>query len=423
MIQASSAATLPGRLWKTLTSLRLTLMLLIILALVSLVGTVRTQVFDTFWFLVPLGLFVLNLTACLIRGLPDAVRRSRRGLTPAAALELPQRARFTWPGNPDPHPQVEQALRQELGRVQKDGREEQTVYFWERGRFRPLGPYVVHLALLVILAGALMGKFLGLQGRLTLNEGETARQFISEGREAPLDFEVRLDRFQMLTYPDGTPREFRSDVTFSRPGNSPRPAVVRVNDPATFGGLTFYQSSYGHVLRLEVKEGEDSRVVEAATGQTVRLPGGRAWIRVLEYEPDLAMPVDGQVKHLGPAARLAYGDGEGHPRIFPVLKNRPELADKQPGPQRFFLQDARYVSVLQVKRDPGVWWVYAGFALLLPGFYLAFLRPAERWALALSRTPTGAWEARLLGAAPRAKEAFQDRLLRLQALLAKGGPS
>jgi cytochrome c biogenesis protein len=291
----------------------------------------------------------------------------------------------------------------------------------ERGRFRPLGPYVVHLALLIILAGALMGKFLGVQGRVLLMEGETAQTFTSEGQETPLDFQMRLDRFQMLTYPDGSPREFRSDLTFSRPGNSPRQAVVRVNEPVTFGGLTFYQSSYGHALRLEVKEGENSQVVEAPVGQTVQLPGGRAWIRVLEYEPDLVMPGGGQVKRLGPAARVAYGDGEGHPRIFPVLKNRPDLADQQPGPHRFFLQNARSFSVLQVKRDPGVWWVYAGFVLLLPGFYLAFLRPTERWALVLRRTPKGAWEARLLGAAPRSREAFQDRLLRLKALLEKGG--
>lgn len=421
MMSASSSAPPLGRLWKTLTSLRLTLMLLIILALVSLVGTVRTQVFDTFWFLAPLGLFALNLTACLIRGLPQAVARSRRRLSPAAALELPERARFTWPENPDPHPRVAQALRQELGRVQNGEVGEQTVYVAERGRFRPLGPYVVHLALLIILAGALMGKFLGVQGRVTLMVGETVQNFISEGHKTPLDFQMRLDRFQMLTYPDGTPREFRSDVTFSRPGNSPSQAVVRVNEPVTFGGLTFYQSSYGHTLRLEVKEGADSQVVEAPMGQTVPLPGGRAWVRVLEYEPDLAMSEDGQVKRLGPAARLAYGHGKGHPLIFLIFRNRPDLADQQPGPHRFFLKDARAFSVLQVKRDPGVWWVYAGFVLLLPGLYLAFLRPTERWALALRRTPKGAWEARLLGAAPRSREAFQDRLLRLKALLGKGG--
>src|SRR3974377_582070 len=102
MTQTSSPTSPLGRLWKTLTSLRLTLVLLIMLALVSLVGTVRVEVFGTLWFLAPLGLLVLNLTACLIRGLPQALHRSRLRLTPEAALELPERARFAWPHKPAP---------------------------------------------------------------------------------------------------------------------------------------------------------------------------------------------------------------------------------------------------------------------------------------------------------------------------------
>jgi len=397
--------------------------LLIILALVSLVGTVRIQVFGTVWFLLPLGLFVLNLTACLIRGLPQAVRRSRQRLTPAAALELPERARFSWPKNSNPHPQVEQALNRELGMVQKSAEEDRLVYYWERGRFRPLGPYVVHLALLAILAGALMGKFLGVEGQLALKEGESSKSFISEGEEKPLGFQARLDNFQVLYYPDGTPREFRSDLTLTKPGQAPEQAVCRVNDPVSFGGFTFYQSSYGHTVRLEVREGETSRVMEAQVGETMQLPGGKASFQVLEYQPNLIMPggQGGQGRNLGPAARLAYWEGHGHPWIIVLLKNHPELTDNQLGPYQFFLQDSKFFSVLQVKHDPGVWWVYTGFILLLPGFYLAFLRPAERWALVLRRNQQGGWEARLLGAAPRARETFQDRLQRLQEILKKGG--
>ncbi len=421
MPQASPSTSPLGRVWKTLTSLRLTLVLLIILAGVSLVGTVRVQVFDTVWFLAPLGLFVLNLTACLIRGLPQAVRRSRQGLTLSAALELPERARFTWPQNRDPHPQVEGALRQELGTVSTSGEEEQTVYFWERGRCRPLGPYVVHLALLFILTGALLGRFLGLRGELTLVEGETARSFISEGEERPLNFQARLDRFQVFYYPDGTPREFRSDLTFTNAGGDPEQVVCRVNDPVTFGGLTFYQSSYGNTVSLEIKDGENSQIIEARVGQLVKLPGGQARFRVLEYRPDLVMPGGGHEKHLGPAVRLAYLEGGGHPQILVALQNHPDFADKQSGSHRFFLKGSKLFSVLQVKRDPGVAWVYTGFLLLLPGFYLAFLRPAERWALVLRQNQKGTWEARLLGAAPRARETFQDRLERLQELLKKGG--
>ena len=100
-----------GRLWKTLISLRLTLILLIMLAVVSLVGDVRVQVFGTLWFLAPLGVPALNLASCLIRGLPRALRRSRLRLSPTAALELPERARFVWPQNLEPHAWVEETLR------------------------------------------------------------------------------------------------------------------------------------------------------------------------------------------------------------------------------------------------------------------------------------------------------------------------
>jgi cytochrome c biogenesis protein ResB len=130
--------------------------------------------------------------------------------------------------------------------------------------------------------------------------------------------------------------------------------VCRVNEPVSFGDYTFYQSSYGNVLRLEVREGENSHVVEAPVGQTVQLPGGRGHFRALEYQPDLVMPGKDKEIHLGPAARLVYWEEDGRPRLVTVLENRPEMADKQPGAYRFYLKGTKSFSVLQVKRDPGV---------------------------------------------------------------------
>ncbi len=389
MTQASSSTSPLGRLWKTLTSLRLTLVLLILLAVVSLVGTVRVQVFETLWFLIPVAALFINLVACLIRGLPQAVHRCRLRLTPAAALELPERARFTWPRDQEPHAWVKKVLKRELGPIQESAERDQTVYFWERGRFRPLGPYVVHLALLVILTGALLGKYLGVEGRLTLAGGGDGPGLSPLRAGTCLStFKARLDRFQVFFYPDGTPREFRSDLTFTKPGATDR-VVCRVNHPVSFGDYTFYQASYGSMPRLVVRQGETSQVIEAPEDQTMPLPGGKAFIRVLGYRPDLVMPGGGEAKHLGPAAQVAFWEEGGQPRLIWVLQKFPEFAEKQSEPYRFFLEGAKYFSVLQVKRDPGVWWVYTGFLLLLPGFYLAFLRPAERWALVLDRQPTG----------------------------------
>ncbi len=438
-----------SRLWGALTSIRLTVVLLLVLALVATVGTLvpqgepvgmylarfgprlgallvrtgLTRIYDSPWFLLPVGLLSLNLLACLIRGLPQAIKRAMRPFSWEAAQNLPERGRFYLAAGLDPEAVVARAMRQEVGRPDKCTLGDRKVAFvLQRGRFRPLGPYIIHLSLLLILVGGLVGKFRGVEGRLLVFEGETARSFLlADNREHPLDFELRLDDFQVKYYEQGIPAEFRSDLTIFRNGKEVRKAVCRVNEPVTFGGLTFYQSSYGAQpdgpIRLKVCQGSICHVVEAPLRQALTIPDGQAQMMVVH--------LDGDLQGLGPAVQVAVKSGPGHPLIFWVSQNHPELADRpgspfyQPGPRRVVLESLplRFYSVFQVRRDPGVWWVYSGFLLCLPGFLLAFLTPVQRWAVVLTPKPDGGWEGRLLGASPRAREAFALKTERLLARL------
>jgi cytochrome c biogenesis protein len=434
-------------LWGTLTSIRLTVFVLLILAAVAVIGTVVpqnqphsqylrnfgegwgelvwragfTKVYFSPWFLVPIGLLALNIFACIVHGLPQAVKRASHPLTGEMALSLPERGQVTWPADADPHPVIQDVLRRELGHCRRETRPDQEIYFLERGRWRPLGPYLIHVALLLILAGGLIGKFWGVEGQLPLDQGAVASAFqVGPRKELPLPFQVRLDKFQVSYYePGGTPKEFRSDLTFLQDGREVRRATCRVNEPVSFGGLTFYQSSYGTEaagpIRLIMQQGDQHQTIEAPLRQAVGLPGGRGRI--------IAIRVDGNFQGYGPAVLMAYSPGSGHPLVFWVLKDHPELGE-QPGPYRFTAESIplRYYSVFQVKRDPGVWWVYAGFLMFLPGLYLAFFRPTERWALVLTKTPQGAWHARLLGTSPRQREEFTARQERLLMKLKRGTP-
>jgi cytochrome c biogenesis protein len=231
---------------------------------------------------------------------------------------------------------------------------------------------------------------------------------------------VRLDRFEVLFYEKGgIPKEFRSELTFVQGGRESQ-ATCRVNEPVSFGGLTFYQASYGTEpegpVHLKVTQGQQQENLQVPLGQMLDLPGGQGQIMVVK--------VDGNLQGFGPAVQLAYKSGPKHPLIFWVLQDHPE-AGEQVGPYRFRLEAAPFLfySVLQVKRDPGVWWVYAGFLLFFPGFYLAFLRPQQRWALVLEKSPSGEWHGRLLGASPRAREDFDIRQARLLKELPRGRPS
>ncbi len=439
-----------GWFWESFTSIRLTIFLLLTLALVALVGAILPQgtplaayqaqfgstagsllwwggfgyIFMSPWFLGPVGLLALNLVCCLAKGLPQAIRRSLQPFSSEAALNLPERGRFIWPGGGDGPSRVEAVFRRELGRPRKEAIADKTLFFWEQGRLRPVGPYIVHLALLAILVGGLLGKFWGIEGFLRLNEGQTAENF-SLGQPAqavPLGFKVHLDRFKVSYYKGSEmPQEFRSDLTFTAPGREGVKAVCRVNDPVSFGGLTFYQYGYGPHARLELCVADFCRIVDAPFDRWAPLPDGTARIRLMRTVPDL--------KGLGPAALLAYQSGQDHPKGIWIIQNHPELAEKagspfhQPGPHLFHLFSISSFSELQVKRDPGVWWVYAGFLLICVGLYLAFFHPPQRWAVALQKGKKGGWEGLLLGASPRARESFLDRQDRLLEQLKGGGPS
>jgi cytochrome c biogenesis protein len=435
-------------LWGTLTSIRLTVFLLLILAAVAVIGTVVPQnqppnlyisrygevwgellrrggftgVYFSPWFLGPICLLAMNILACVVHGLPQAVRRALQPLTVETALTLPERGRITWPAGVDPHPMVTATLTRELGRCRRETLPDQEIYLLERGRCRPVGPYLIHVALLLILAGGLIGKFWGVDGQLPLDQGEVASAFLVGPREQqPLNFQVRLDQFQVSYYePGGSPKEFRSDLTFLQDGREVFRATCRVNEPVSFGGLTFYQSSYGSQstgpVRLQVKLGDLDQSIEAPLRQPTDLPGGRGQI--------IPMKVDGNFQGYGPAVLLAFSPGSGHPQVFWTLKDHPELGE-QPGPYRFTAESIPfgYYSVFQVKRDPGVGWVYAGFLLFLPGLYLAFFRPVERWALVLTKTSKEKWQGRLLGASPRHREEFTARQERLLMELQRGTSS
>ena len=293
-----------------------------------------------------------------------------------------------------------------------------TWYLYRLGRWGRLGPYLIHLSIIIIVLGGLVGKFWGFQGHLNLEEGQSANILEltdPQGRKT-LDFAVRLDHFQVQYYPNGTPQEFRSDLTFVKQGQEVKQVICRVNDPVSFDQLTFYQSSYQAVpkgaVALEVTSGDKTFTVDAPLRQRVMLPDNLGMVILWRLESN--------VMGLGPAVQLAYRpENRGHPLMFWVLADPSKEQPEQPGPLIFRVKklDLTYSSGLLVKYDPGVWLVYAGFICMLPGFWLAFFVPRQRWALAVQPQGKGKYGLTVYGAGDRQKYAFQQRLARLQTKL------
>jgi cytochrome c biogenesis protein len=434
-----------SKLWDGLTSVRLALLSLLLLALGSLLGTLLPQqqpwelyqekfgtlLAEIFWrlglfdiyrsplFLTIIGLLILNLLACSLKRFPEVLRLFQTQPALANYQKLPKRLQFSWrTRDVDPTRFLDQTLGRTLGQPTVVPDRETTWYLYRLGRWGRLGPYLIHFSIIVVVLGAMVGKFWGFQGQVDLPEGESTNVMNLTDGHAPkqLAFSMKLDRFQVSYYPNGTPREFRSDLTFSKPGQEVKQAVCRVNDPVTFDGLTFYQSSYQAIPRgpvtLAVTLAGQTFTVEAPMRQRVMLPDNKGMV--------ILWRVESNAMGLGPAVQLAYRpETGGHPMLFWVLADSSQEQPPQPGPHSFRVQklDLTYSSGLLVKYDPGVWLVYAGFLAMLPGFWLAFFVPRQRWAVAVQPQGRGKYGLTVYGAGDRQKYAFQQRLARVQAKL------
>ena len=452
-------------LWDSLTSVRLTIPLLIVLAVVSIFGTLIPQnatpeeylriykvstykilrilgfldMYHAGWFVFLLALLSLNLMACSLRRWPS-VRKffsqpeikieegQWKGIPPGRRFSVPLSAR-------DPLIEIQSRLSRAFAQP-RILREEGLGYLLaERGKSSRLGFYCIHLSILVILLGAMIGSFYGFRGYVNITEGETVdRVFLRSGQHVhPLGFKVKLDQFSVSFYPTGAPQEFKSTVTILEGSQRVLTEPIRVNEPLTYKGISLYQSSYGvasvEKAILDVVERSSRR------GFTLSLqPGVRAEIPGTPNSLVLDRFI-ANVQDMGPAFQGMLLEGERPVENLVILQNHPAFVPQNPGRYEFRVREVQpqYYSGLQVNKDPGVWVVWAGCFLMMAGFYMTFFMSHRRiWVRMMEKN--GEMQVEMAGSSHRNRSEFEKEMDRIgQALKeavssgkkksAVGGPS
>lgn len=405
-------------LWKLLVSVKLTLGLLIALALTSIFGTLipqqegamefaerlsptlvrilsSLQLFDmyhSFWFRILIGTLALNLVICSLDRFPTALKRAQASpkLDRSKPFEtLPPYRKIAAQGKiHDLIPLATTSLKAAYRRIHQKESEDGVLLFAEKGRFSHFGVYLVHLSVLIILIGGIVGSLFGFEAYVNIPEGERIHKVRLHRSQAvkTLPFEVRCDRFSVEFYENGVPKEYRSDLAFLSDGKAVFQGSLLVNHPITFEGITFYQASYGTLAgnRAEIqirREGEPSGVtLDVEIQRSYELPAQGGQFTVLEARSDFM--------RMGPAVQVRVKPPEGQEVEFWVFKNMDLIQERFPGfferfpkfnpwaykPYRFALQrmDTRYYTGLQVSRDPGVPLVWSGFFLIMIGLFVTF---------------------------------------------------
>ena len=106
------------------------------------------------------------------------------------------------------------------------------------------------------------------------------------------------------------------------------------------------------------------------------------------------------------SSKLWFSDGTGSPETIWIDDGAEVNVERESGTYTISAKQM-YATGLQVAKDPGVWWVYIGFGLMLFGLYVAFFMSHRRFWLLL--TPAGnKTEVLLSGSANKNRAGFES---------------
>jgi cytochrome c biogenesis protein len=407
--------TIGQKVWKFFSSPRLAIVLMILLAGISILGTLMPQgrkpgfyieqfgpdrawwvltlglanLYYTWWFLTILMLLNVNIFVCFYGRFPQKYKSfGKTRVDIAKAYIVKQRSSVSLTvreGMEAASEAVAKALKRQRYRVSTHSGEGSVAFLGSKGLIGRFGSDITHIAFLIIIGGAVFGNLLGFKDFVAIFEGDT--KYIEQG-----GFYLRLDDFDIEYYPESSrPKDYKSTLTVVEGGEDKLTKTIEVNDPLIYKDIWFYQSSYGKAW-AKVKEAT-FQVFERESGDLIgqySIPFGKAravsedglklkmvsFVADFTYDMTKRRVLSKSSDHNNPAVLVeVYEDGKLTARPW-IFLNYPDAHAFQSKDSKYFIRMVNYRALpytgLQVARDPGVNVVWLGCFLLTAGLFISF---------------------------------------------------
>ncbi len=508
--------TIFDRIWDFFASVRLTIVVFIALASTSIIGTIVEQqaepatnikllakffgdstaptvynifvklgfmdMYHSWWFVSLLILFSVNLIVCSIERLPKTWRLVKMPLRPLnenVIKTLPVKKEMSIKTSLNTaKDEVFKSLSSYRYHVLAESAEENAVQFYsQKGRYTRLGFYIVHLSIILVFIGAIIGARFGFNGYLNLPEGRSAlfallrteplaqteqaeREQMLDVMESsqgdvsltaknlgmtqdildakfkkygirPLGFTVKCNWYNTEYYSQtDMAQEFQSELVVIEGGREVMKKVIEVNSPLIYKGITFYQSSYGMVpnavgtfiLKTIPKIGTED-TLNLKFGQSFLIPGTNTRGTIVNFSPALTRDnntgnlVTYSENMVNPAVGIEFDSPNAGKFTGWILKRYPETGVLPDGSQIKFIDywGVEYTG-LQVSKDPGVGLIYFASVIMTIGLYVAFFMSHKKiWIILRSETSGGKGSVKIIagGSASKNRLAFEREIERI----------
>lgn len=418
------------KIWKFFASVRLTIVLLLTLAATSIIGTLIPQnqspndyfnafgaflyrlfdvlglfdLYHSWWFQTLMLMLAVNVLVCSIERLSvtwQIIFTRHPKFNISRFRRKQHQEEFTTDG---PAQELKTRYRSIISRHFRYQRIEETqngfTIFGEKGRWTRTGVYIVHLSVILMLVGGVIGSVFGFEGFVNIAEGDSTQRIRlrNSGQMFDLDFAIRCDDFDVSFYDTGAPKEFRSSLTILEQGKPVLSKAIIVNDPLHYKGISIFQSSYGEMparqqsfqfsdeITLSFTSKASGMIYEkkARIGQPVEIPEDLGKFEIREFRNaynfrgrDLGAALVGTLHQTNGVSvevvlPIKFPSFDKMGPIFDTARKDDVIISVGDFSAKQTQAAVRYYTGLQVARDPGVWVVYSGFILMILGCYITF---------------------------------------------------
>ena len=388
------------KLFRSLADLRFAIIILLIIALFSIIGTVIEQdqsievykqnypltnqlfgflswdlilkfgfdhVYKTWWFITFIILFGVSLLTCTV-------------LQQFPSLRIARRCQFFRTTNQFRLLNISTNLRhitftQLLFRVKEKKYsifQQKNILYCYKGLIGRIAPIIVHFSMVLILIGAVFGALNGFKAQEIIPKTETfhIQNILSNGQLTRIPkVSTRINDFWITYTRTKTITQFYSDVSILNvDGNEITRKTIFVNSPITYQDIDYYQTDW-NLIGLRVKN-KHASILEYPLISILN-DRNKVWLTWIPFDNELKNGLTILIDNLQGYCSVYNETG--------TFLGNLELNESFKSSISITLIDVISSTGLQIKTDPGIPLIYIGFLFLMISTLISYITYSQIW--------------------------------------------
>ena len=388
------------RFFRSLADLRFAIIILLIIASFSIIGTVIEQdqsietyklnypitnqvfgflswdiiikfgfdhIYKTWWFITLIFLFGTSLLTCTI-------------LQQLPGLKISRRCQFFRTAKQFQRLKISTKLQDynfqkfffKIKKTQYSIFQQKNIIYAYKGLVGRIAPIIVHFSMILILIGTVIGAVNGFKAQEIVPKTETfhIQNVLSNGQFTAIPkVSTRINDFWITYTKQTTINQFYSDISILNiEGNEIQRKTIYVNAPARYRGINYYQTDW-NLIGLRIKD-EQSQVFQYPL---VNLGNGqnKIWITWIPDNLELKQGIILLIDNLQGYCSVynEFGQFLGNLEINESFNNNFPIT----------LIDILSSTGLQIKTDPGIPLIYTGFFFLMISTLISYITYSQIW--------------------------------------------